>query len=187
MNVYEKYKNDYAINNVEYLIKKKSDGKIKLARTGIVFLCIVLSFALIYLCLGQIKFPAIAPVGIILIIYVAKMLWGLTSIEYEYSIVQGEFTMDAIYGARKRRTVAEFVIREAEKIAPFKNDIPSDVNIINACISPSHPNSWYALYKDANGDKTALLFTAHNKALELMSYYNRIATDKERIKEDFDA
>lgn len=187
MNVYEKHKNDYAINNVEYLIKKKSDSKIKLARTGIVFLCLVLSLTLIYLCLGPIKFPALAPVGIILIIYIAKMLWGLTSIEYEYSIVQGEFTMDAIYGARKRRTVAEFVIRQAEKIAPFKNDISSNVNIINACISPSHPNTWYALYKDEKGNKTALLFTAYNKALDLLAYYNRNATDKERIKEDCDA
>ena len=187
MNVYEKYMSDYTLNSVEYLIKKKSDSGIKIKRVGIILLCVVLSLALIYLCLGPIKFPALAPVGIILIIYIAKMLWGFTSIEYEYSIVQGEFTMDAIYGARKRRTVAEFVIREAEKIAPFKNDIASDTTVINACISPSHPNTWYDLYKDGNVNKTALLFTAYNKALDMISYYNRGATDKERIKEEFDA
>ena len=173
--------NDYSINTIEYMVKKKTDSSIRTKRFLIIFLAVVISVAVCALTFRYV--PAAGAIVIIFMAGLVKMLWGSTNIEYEYTISQGDMTMDAIIGAKKRKTVASFLIREAESIAKYDGKVPEGAIVINACISPDHPETWCAVYKDEKRRKTALLFSAFNKALDLMAYYNRTATSNERIKD----
>ena len=91
--------------------------------------------------------------------------------------------MDAIIGAKKRKNLTSFVIREAEEIAPYKGNAPDGAKLIDASIAPDDPSTWCAVYKACDGNRTALLFSAYDKALDIMSYYNRQAVSNERIKD----
>jgi len=182
MNVYShSTSNDYAINTIEYMVKKKTDSSAIIKRIIMIVAAVALVASLFYFFW---ELFALGAVALILVAYVVKMLWGMTSIEYEYCIVQGELTMDKIIGARKRKTIASFLIRNAETIAPYSNNIPKDAAVIDASASYDRPDTWVAVYKDENGKKIALLFSAFNKGLDMMAYYNRAAVSTERIKED---
>ncbi len=178
--------NDYALNTVEYMVKKKSDSGVILKRALIILATVILAFAGIIIIF---KFPALAAFGAITIILVAcffKLVWGMTSYEYEYTIVQGEFSMDMIVGERKRKNLTSFLIRDAETVAPYNStNLPEGATVIDASRSPYDEDTWCAVYRDEKGNLTALLFSAYNKALDIMSYYNRVAVSNERIKEEY--
>ena len=171
--------NDYSINTVEYMVKKKTDGKIRLKRFLIVLIALIVAAPILYITFS--KVPPLGAVVIILIAYFIIISMRATKLEYEYQIVQGELTMDVIIGASKRKTLTSFMIREAESIAPYTGKVPEGAKLIDASISPSDPTTWCAVYKDESGNKTALLFSIQEKALELCKYYNRQATSTESI------
>ena len=181
MNVYShSTSNDYSINTIEYMVKKKTDSSAIIKRIIMIVVAVAVVASLFYFFW---ELFALGAVALILIAYVVKMLWGMTSIEYEYTIVQGELTMDKIVGARKRKTIASFLIRNAESIAPYTGELPKDAAVIDASASYDRDDTWVAIYKDDNGKKTALLFSAFNKGLDMMAYYNRSAVSSERIKD----
>lgn len=176
MNVYShSSSNDWALNTVEYMVTKKPDASIRLKRFLIIFGALILA---IVSCIFVSKVPAFGAIIILLIAFFVKFFWDYTKIEYEYTIVQGEFTMDAIIGAKKRKTLVSFMIRDAEKIAPYKNDAPRDIPLISACASPESSDTYIAIFKDEKGTRQAILFSAIDKALDIMSYYNKIAVEK---------
>ena len=181
MNVYEKKaSNDYALNSIEYLVTKKPDSSIKMKR----FIIILATLALFAGVCAAISWnPYLGAILILLVVAFFKIMWTNTKYEYEYTILQGELTMDAIIGAKKRKTVTSFLIREAESIAPFNGTVPEGAKLIDASVHAKAPNTWCAVYKNADGEKCALLFAGYNKALDIMAYYNKAATSTERIKD----
>ena len=58
----------------------------------------------------------------ILLIYGAYLVWSYTSVEYEYSFLNGELTIDKILGQRKRKPADEFDIKKADLVAPTSSD-----------------------------------------------------------------
>lgn len=58
----------------------------------------------------------------VLLVYLAYLCWSYTSIEYEYSFLNGELTIDKIMGQRKRKNVDNYDIRKAEIIAKTSSD-----------------------------------------------------------------
>ena len=55
----------------------------------------------------------ISLVAAFVIIYGVYYLFMMTSIEYEYVLVNGELTIDIIYGKNKRKTAGVFDIRKS--------------------------------------------------------------------------
>lgn len=185
MNVYShSTSNDYSLNAIEYMVKKKTDSSDIIKRIIMIVAAIAVVVSIFYFFWHLFAFGAIA---LLLIAYVVKILWGFTNVEFEYTIVQGELTMDKIIGARKRKTIASFLIRNAETIAPYTGDLPKDAAVINASASFDRDDTWVAVYKDEKGNKIALLFSAFNKGLDTMAYYNRSAVSTERIKDEIGA
>jgi hypothetical protein len=185
MSVYEKKaSNDYALNAIEYMVKKKPDAAVKRKRALIVLATLVMLGIVFWLISLN---PYLGAVLIVLVACITKILWTGTNYEFEYNILQGELTMDVIIGAKKRKTLTSFLIREALAIYPYDGKAPEGARVINACISPEDHRTWCAVYNDADGKKTALLFSAYNKALDTIAYYNRAATSTERIKDEFSA
>lgn len=100
---------------VELIVKKRTGLKEALLRTLSV---LVVIFALLFtMQLGMLGITITVLLG-----YVAYLAWTYTSIEYEYSFLNGELTIDKIMGQRKRKSVDCYDIKQAELIAPTYSD-----------------------------------------------------------------
>ena len=95
---------------VERIVKRKVDIKGMLLR--------VLAVVLTVLSLCTILFLGMLGVTLtILFAYLTYLVWAYTSVEYEYSFLNTELTIEKIMGQRKRKQVDEFDIQQAEIIA----------------------------------------------------------------------
>ena len=56
------------------------------------------------------------------IIYLCYYVFSSTSVEYEYSFLNGELTIDRILGQRKRKHVATFDLNQTELVARTNSD-----------------------------------------------------------------
>jgi hypothetical protein len=168
-NTYKKASADYSSNYTEHLVKRKADKNIIIARTLIVALAVILLGGLL---IFTFKFPVYSAVLLLVFLYVIKVLWGLTSIEYEYLLVSGDFSMDKIYSTRKRKHLAEFKVSEAESIKPLSESDTDGAKVIFAATSVKDDDVYCAIYKE-NGVKTALIFNATEKSLQMLRYYNK--------------
>ena len=83
---------------VEQIIKRKTSISTILLRVLSVFVVL-----LVFLCTLNLLMLGITIT--ILLAYVAYLVWSYTSIEYEYSFLNGELTVDKIMGQRKRKNV----------------------------------------------------------------------------------
>ena len=172
-NSYKKASSDYAFNYTEYLVKRENDKKILLARAGIIAFALLLFAFTLFLMFGPIKIPQVAVIAVVLIIYIAMMMWGFTSIEYEYLIVSGVMSMDKITGGKRRRQMVEFKVASAESVLPLKNAKLDGIDTIYAVSSVDAEDAYSVIFKDDSGEKRALVFNATDKALEMIKYYNR--------------
>lgn len=100
---------------VELIVKRKTGIKEALLRALSVF--VVLVVFLFTMQLGILGLTITVLLG-----YGAYLLWVYTSIEYEYSFLNGELTVDKIMGQRKRKTIDSFELKEAEIVAPTHSD-----------------------------------------------------------------
>lgn len=169
-NINIKANSDYSFNYTEHLVQKLPDKKTVMARIGIILLCAALCIGLFAL---MFKIPHIAVVAAVLIAYVTMMLWSFTNIEYEYVIASGEMSMDKIISAKRRKRMVEFKIPLAEKIIPYRDAKTDDRNVIFAVSSPKAEDAYCALFTTEKGEKTALVFNATKKSLDMLRYYNK--------------
>ena len=172
-NSYKKASSDYAFNYTEYLVRKEPDKKILGIRIAIIAFAVLLFALTVYLMFGPIKIPQIAVIAVVLIVYVAMMMWSFTNIEYEYLIVSGIMSMDKITGGKRRRQMVEFKVASAESVLPLKNAKLDGIDTIKALSSLDAEDAYCIIFKDEGGDKRALLFNATEKALDMLKYYNR--------------
>lgn len=172
-NSFKRASSEYAFNYTEHLVKRSADKNIIIGRILIILLCVILFSAVAFLTFGPIKLPHIVVVAVVLILYIAKLLWGFTSIEYEYLIVSGDMSMDKIYGGRKRVKMTEFNIHDALSIAPLSETRLNDAKVIFGATSINDDDVYCAVYNNADGEKEALIFNVHEKALQMLKYYNK--------------
>ena len=177
-NSFKRASGEYAFNYTEHLVKRSADKNIIIGRILIILLTLVLFGAVVFLTFGPIKLPHIVVVAVVLILYIAKLLWNFTSIEYEYLIVSGEMSMDKIYGGRKRVKMTEFNIHDALSVAPLSDTRLDGVKVIFGATSMKDDDLYCAVYNNANGDKEGLIFNAHEKALQMLKYYNKTTVIK---------
>ena len=92
---------------IERIVKRKVDIKGMLLR--------VLAVVLTVLSLCTILFLGMLGLTLtILFAYLTYLVWAYTSVEYEYSFLNTELTIEKIMGQRKRKHVDEFDIKQAE-------------------------------------------------------------------------
>lgn len=181
-NTHIKASSDYAFNYTEHLVKKELDSKLVIARILIVLLTLGLLGGVVFLMFGPIKIPQVAVVAVVLIVYIAIMLWSSTYIEYEYLIASGTMSMDKIISTKKRRKMVEFKIPSAEKILPYKEAKLDGINVIYGVTSPNAEDAYCAIFTTEEGEKKALVFNATKKALEMIRYYNKNCVISDVIK-----
>ena len=101
---------------VEQLVKRQSS----MLQTGLRVCSVVSAVIITYIMLQLI--------GIISLIAAFAMGYGvyyvfiMTAVEYEYVLVNGELTVDTVYGKTKRKKSGTFDIKKSEVIAPVNSD-----------------------------------------------------------------
>lgn len=149
---------------VEQIIKRKTS----MSGIAIRIICILLVIAGFFsmLFLGVLGLTITA-----LLIYLTYMAWSYTSIEYEYSFLNGELSVDKIMGQRKRKTIASFDIKNAEIVAPSMSD--EVVRRVNNTVTKDYStgykggNLYSMIINDADGLKQ-VLFEPNEKILDAM-------------------
>lgn len=178
-NFFSAENNFSAAHAVEHLTKERKNPKTARRK-----LLILASASLFVLSLGILLFavPALMFFLLLAACGAAALVWYLrrfVSVEYEYSISQGEMTMDAIYGAKQRKELFCFRIRDMELIAPVTEATrakwsgrPFSKKIF-AAAAPDAPDTYFAICRGEGGGKTLIFFEATEKALRVMKIYNK--------------
>ncbi len=176
----ENFGNDFGTGYVEHLVKLQEKSVLLskyLKLTGLFVLLLALIIGLSFLPL---------PDGVIPILFVGALalLWYLSrfvSVEYEYTILDGEITFEVIYGKTQRRHFYTVPRGKIEKIAPVngKNISPSNFHGVNRevfCASRRDgENTYYAIVREEGGEKTLLFFEMTPKAEKALKMYYRSA------------
>lgn len=149
---------------VEQIIKRKIDIKGILLRVLAILLIMIGLFSVLYL--GILGFTITA-----LLIYVAYLVFNQTSVEYEYSFLNGDLNIDKILGQSKRKHVTELDIKQAEIIAPaYSEDIISRINGIKTFdYSSGYANEGrYSMILYDGKERIQVLFDPNESVIEAM-------------------
>lgn len=107
---------------IEYLIKRKP-SLAGIALRGL--MCVVLAL-LTLLAVGVFIVAGFYAMYVVFFIvlfgYIAYKVWQFTDVEYEYSILNGEVTIDRIAGQSRRKTMEVFSVTNAEIVAPADSE-----------------------------------------------------------------
>ena len=161
---------------VEQIIKRRPSLSIMMLRT--VSIVIVPIIFLLLLRYGIFAFTVTA-----LVIYGVYMIWVYTSIEYEYSFLNGELSIDKIMGQRKRKHVADYEMKEAEVVAPLTSDQivrASTGAMIKDYSSGFKSNRLYAMIVNSADGKVKVVFEPSEKVIDAM-YHMRPNIVKKNI------
>ena len=154
---------------VEQIIKKNLSLGGLAIRVGAIFLVLI----------GVLLIPLFGILGItitILLGYLAYLAFVYTSVELEYSFVNGELTIDRILGKRKRKPGETFDIRKAELIAPTNSEEVQSksefLTKINYAGTNNIDNHYSIIINDVDGVKGALMITIEPEERLLDAMYN---------------
>ena len=164
----------------EYLVSAKSSKNIVLIRLG----AIVAGIALIVAFLGLLsKIPQVLFLWTVVVVGLVLITFSKTKREFEYTIAQGTFTAEVIYGKSIRKKLVEVKISDASKVVAvesaeytdfFKGTIAENSKKIYAC--DSKPKNMHLMYiPGGNSGDVALYFDSCKKLNDCIKYYNRSA------------
>ncbi len=142
---------------VEQIIKKKLSLGGLAIRIGAIFLVLI----------GILLFPFLKLILTMtvtaLFIYLAYLAFVYTSAEWEYSLVNGELTIDKILGKRKRKPGETYDIRKASLIAPaYSEEVISKSEYLTKMdytASNNKENHYAIIIDEVEGVKGALMVT----------------------------
>ena len=158
---------------VEQIVKRRISISGILLRMLFIFL--TLAGLMSMMILGMLGFTIAILLG-----YATYLVWAYTSVEYEYSFLNGELSVDKIIGQRKRKSIANYDIKEAEIVAPLVSDAvvrASGNAIIKDYSTRINNNDLYAMIINNSNGKFKVVFEPNEKVLEAM-YHVRPAIVK---------
>lgn len=159
---------------VEQIVKRRISISGILLRMLFIFL--TLAGLMSMMILGMLGFTIAILLG-----YATYLVWAYTSVEYEYSFLNGELSVDKIIGQRKRKSIANYDIKEAEIVAPLVSDavVRASGNAIIKDYSTRIKNNddVYAMIINNSNGKFKVVFEPNEKVLEAM-YHVRPAIVK---------
>lgn len=100
-------------------------------------------------------------------------------IEFEYVIKGGTMTVNHIYGRKTRKEwMAPATVSTFDFIKPYEGEAKEAVNAADIknrifAANEGNPDNYCAVFTNEKGEKTAVVFQATNKALQIMKFLNR--------------
>ena len=172
----------------ERLIKKKTEGKLLLAKIGLIA-CYTL-FAIIGVLLAVLLadgHPALLLLVAVLDFCLWLFTWKLSNIEYEYAFISGTFYLSKIFGKANRREVFESELSRAVTVAPYSGQYKLDAEkqepkrIIPAISSKKAEDVWFILFESEGGTRTLVLFEADERSLRCLRHGCPRAIAREKL------
>ena len=177
--------NEFLPNYVEHIVPLKEKKLILPRKLALIFGAILLVFAIIA---TAFSFPAVAglvAVFLILAAYLIWFLWRFVSIEYEYTVHQGEISFDIIYGRKQRKPYYSAQLARVEKIAKLRDGAVPEADLAGIdrtvfCASKKDsPFTYYAVIGEETGKKTLLYFEVTERTEKVLRFYcGRAFVDK---------
>lgn len=165
------------INNYEYGIEQKIEGKLKTRKT----LLLVLYFVFTAAAFGAVLVSKWLPLGAVVpfLVYILVLAtWRYVQVDNKYFIKQGHFIFTRKFGNSKATTITEFDLKTADHIAPISKSTdkiaeyaPKNVYSGLSC-EAAKDNGYVALYTNSAGEKCALYFEIFDDTVKVLKYYN---------------
>lgn len=163
----------------EHIVKQKTQGKLLIVKIALVCLYIALlllpSLAIIIFAPSNLTMTFLVIIAVVVFL-IFKFTWKLTSIEYEYQIIEDSIIFTKILGKTKRKTIIEMPIRaftmlgeHSEKSEKYLSTLMVDRTYL--FISSYAAESIYFGLFDAKDEKCIVFFEATDNArLKLKKY-----------------
>ena len=170
----------------EIMTHRKSEGIWIFKRIALILLYIayvITVFTVGFMTRVIIPLLAFVPITTWILIF---FTWRYTDVDYECSMTSGHLTFSKIFGSRSRKTVFEITIKSISLIAPYVADSKKRIDryspevIYDARSSQKAERQYFALFENANGKKSLLLFEPDDKTLKILKFYNSSALTIER-------
>lgn len=173
--------NEFLPNYVEHLVPLQEKRLILPKKLGLIGLgiALVLGLTVATFAIPSLQFFGGAIFLLLLgIMILMWYLWRFVSIEYEYTILGGEITFEAVYGRRQRKKYYATPLKNIEKLAPVngktvtKEQFQGVTREVFCAAKMQNPRTWYAIVKEDSGEKTLLFFEVTEKAEKALRFYN---------------
>lgn len=168
----------------ERLIVQNNPKKRRVTIIG--FLCLYLIWALLWF--GVMIWVGINAPMIFFIPLTTALLaaatWKYIHVEFEYTLLDGTFCLDKIYGKKKRKSLLEADLKQAVWIAPRTDESQAQAErhspnqTIVAVSSLNDNDIWLLLFEDPDGNRTLVWVNADDAMLRIFRHYNPRATAK---------
>ena len=200
-----KFIKDYALHNghavaIDYVVTQKKEGKYFIGQILIylfIVVCVAAVFAAMSFFIDSFALVAMAGVGLAAPVFLMAYhgTRAICNFDRKYSIFTTNVSMDKlpqtvisfeIVKDKKKKdedtryVVYERAMKEADLFAPYTDEYKAKTEGANLIDFRSSVNKnddiYFALFTEADGSKTAIIFEAVNKVIEKFAYYNKEAT-----------
>ena len=151
---------------VEHIVKRKMDLQVMFIRMGAIFLTIITFI------FGTALFHMVGITLTALMGYLTYVAFVYTSVEYEYSLVNGELTIEKILGQRKRKHITEIELKNSELIAPAESDAIKDRSVVDVrdYSTGYKTNNVYAIIHNDQDGQVKYLFEPTEKMIDAIAH-----------------
>lgn len=171
------------LNSYEKLLKQTNEKRrrFRVVAWLFVYATWVLLWSLIMANIGM-NAPMLLFIPLTTVILV-RCTWKYTSVEFEYTLVEGSLVIDKIYGKKTRKGVFEGELKSAVLIAPYTEDFLRKAEergawrkSIEAISSEDAEEIWFLLFESEGETRTMVFVEADDTMLRIFRHYNARAT-----------
>lgn len=153
----------------EQIVKRRFSGKDWMICLGASLGAFVLIYISIFILLPLTMMPLIPLVVIAGCIYGIYWVYSLRNLEFEYSVTNGDLTVDKIINKRRRKRVISFDVRNAEEMGKYDANRMAQRELDKRLIASeteTGENAWYILARTPKYGRTLLVFSPDEKVLD---------------------
>ena len=175
---------------LEYLVKRKAEGRLLFLRVLLIFAYVVLFFALALLILNlsaPVLYIPFLLLDLVFCAMVAYVSWKFVCPEYELVLGGGEINLTLIYGKSFRRRLLSIPINSLSEFGIYDDGAYQKLCSASLqnnyfCVSSlSAPIIYYALF-DIDKGRAVLYFEADERAIKYLKQQNSAAARAGNIK-----
>ena len=150
----------------EQLVKKKTTKKDIFIQCGIVFLTVLILLILFVTTLAFVMLPLVA-----VLVAVAVVLFLRRNVEFEYTLLEHDLTVDCIRNKSSRKLVVWSDVKTFDVFGPISHPMFAEWKkrvqaVHDACAEKDAPDAWFAVFPDQKGGgKNLLIFQPNERML----------------------
>ena len=152
----------------EQIVKRKFSGKDWAIAAGTVLLAMVLIYIGVFILLPLTMMPLIAVLVIAGSIYGVYWVVSSRNLEFEYSVTNGDLTVDKIINKKRRKRVVSFDVHNTEEMGKYDANRMAQRQVdkqLMAGESETGEGDWFILARTPKYGRTLLVFSPNENVL----------------------